>query len=160
MDPKTLPGFSTKYNFTSQKDNMRYNLACEHKGSSPFKDPFGQQTHNFKQPEKEVMELLTCGNEVWYINELEIQEKKRAKLVEEQMLLRKKIENQESKKLQAEDKSTEGGNQTSAPANDTKEKVEEDEEGTLDFIIDSITGKKMSRKRIKEMYQSGAFTAA
>jgi len=29
------------------------------------------------------MELLTVGNDVWYINELEIQEKKRAKLVEE-----------------------------------------------------------------------------
>jgi hypothetical protein len=45
MDPKTLPGFTTKYNYITQKDNMRYNLASEHKNYSaaPFNDPFGQQ---------------------------------------------------------------------------------------------------------------------
>jgi hypothetical protein len=55
-------------------------------------------------------------------------------------------------KLQAEDKSTEGGNQTSAPANDLKEKVEEDDGESLEFIMDTITGKKMSRKRILAMH--------
>jgi hypothetical protein len=39
------------------------------------------------------MELLTKDNDVWYINELEIQDQKRTKLVEEQMIIRKKLEN-------------------------------------------------------------------
>lgn len=137
---------------------MRYNLACDHKNfsQSPFKDPFGQQA-SLKQPEKEVMELLSCSNDVWYINELEMQEKKKAKILEEQMQARKKVEKM---KLQAEDKSTEGGNQTSAPANDIKEKVEEGDGDSLDFINDPATGKKMSKKQVQAKHQSGAFTQA
>ena len=53
------------------------------------------------------MELVTQSNDVWYINELEQQEKKRVKILEEQMQARKKVERM---KLMAEDKSTEGGN--------------------------------------------------
>jgi len=39
-----------------------------------------------------------------------------------------------------------------------KEKVEDDDGDTLDFIMEN--GKKMSKKRIQTMHQSGAFTPA
>lgn len=95
---------------------------------------------------------------------LENEEKKRTIILEEQMLLRKKLENLAKMKLQTEDKSTEGGTvQASAPALDLKkedkadiDEFEHDGE-SLDFILDRTTGKKMSRKRINIMYQSGAF---
>ena len=82
------------------------------------------------------------------------------------MLIRKKQENLARMKLQTDDKSTEGGTQqASAPALDLKKEErgelnEETEGEPLDFIIDRATGKKMSRKRILMMYQSGAFNSA
>jgi hypothetical protein len=132
-----------------------------------FKDPFGQLLEadlNLSQPKKELMQLLTFDNIAQSNHVLENEEKKRTIILEEQILLRKKLENLAKMKLQTEDKSTEGGGtvQTSAPALDLKkeDKAENDEldDGEpLDFIIDRTTGKKMSRKRINIMYQSGAF---
>lgn len=113
------------------------------------------------------MQLLTFDNIAQFNHNLENEEKKRTIILEEQMLIRKKLENLAKMKLQTEDKSTEGGTvQASAPALDLKkeEKTDINDEfdidgESLDFIVDKTTGKKMSRKRINIMYQSGAFNS-
>lgn len=110
------------------------------------------------------MELLTFGNTAQYNHVLENEEKKRVKILEEQMNIRKKQENLAKMKLQTDEKSTEGGTQqASAPALDLKKEDKADEEmddgETLDFIIDRDTGRKMSRKKILSMYQKGEFNS-
>jgi hypothetical protein len=89
----TLPGETTKYNFVSQKDNMRYNLFCENR-STAFKDPFGQIVGDLEvlQPKKELLELLTVGNVAQYNHVLENEDIKRAAILEEQLAIRKKLE--------------------------------------------------------------------